>query len=394
MSIRPRLVLALTLLASAFPALADSRATADSTDRSTRATAAQAKQQTMRHSRDGAKSTQAVAATRPGQPLVNVVRAYPPSCLADPLPDTPSGPLYRNQNVALAATDGAGGYYTENVTVTIWRVACSSATLFNSATLMRIDRRPEYNGDADVYPLFPGIEVAQGTVGFGNPAGLSFARIANEPNTIVSDTVVDSPIVYSTTYVLENYPFDNAGYFDFNLPFSVRLDNFFNTNRYSFINNVPSYNPTAATYPDAYANLPLSGYIGSNWYDPAHSGEGMIVRINENEARPDVLSLEIAWYTYDANGTPFWLYGGADFPRGAREVTSPMIYQYDGYFAGNGPTGPAARGNWGQVIVSFPSCRDMRFTYTALAGLPDFVPRGTGTRNLKSISNQNGLFCE
>ncbi len=393
MSIRPRLVLALTLLASALPAFAATRASVDDEGRAARATSAQAKQQALRQSRDGAKSTQAVAAARPGQPLVNVVRAYPPSCLADPLPDTPSGPLYRNQNVALAATDGAGNYYTETATVTIWRVACSSATLFNSATLMRIDRRPEFNGDADIYPLFPGVEIAQGTVNFGNPAGLSFVRVASEPNTIISDTMVDTPVVYSTTYVLENYPFDNAGYFDFNLPFSVRLDNFFNTNPFSYVDNVPTYNPSTATYPDAYLDLPISGYLGSNWYDPAHSGEGVIIRVNEDETRPSVLSVEIAWYTYDADGVPFWLYGGADVARGARTVTAPLIHLFNGSFGGSQPGG-ADRAAWGNVTITFPSCRDMRFAFASGAGLPSYVPTGNRTLNLKATGNQNGLFCE
>lgn len=394
MQVSFRFVLALTLSMVLHGAFAQERGVAASDPgRAERVAAGQSAQQRLRHAGLAAKSTASVTAAQPGQPRVNPVRAYPPSCLADPLPDAPSGPLYQNANVLLAATDGGGNFFEELVTVTIWRVACSSATTFNSATLMRVTRRPQFEGDADVYALMPGIEIAQGGIGFGNASGRSLIRVAAEPNTIISDIMADTPIIFSTTYVLENYPYEGAGFFDFNLPFSVRLDNFFPTNRYSFINNVPLYNPVAGTYPDAFANLPFNGYLGANWYDRNHSGEGMFVRINENPSTPNILSLEIAWYTFDSTGTPYWLYGGADFNRGARSVTAPVGFWSGGSFAGTG-TGTSVVELWGSITMTFQSCDNMRFTFASVSSLPVGVPTGSGTRDFTRLGNQNGLPCE
>jgi len=394
MQVTLRCALALILSTVSFAAFAQDRAPAPADpQRAERVAAGQSAQQRLRHADLAAKSTASVAAAQPGQPRVNPVRTYPPSCLADPLPDTPSGTLYRNENVLLAATDGGGNFFNETATVTIWRVACSSATTFNSATLMRVTRRPQFEGDDDVYALMPGIEVAQGTIGFGNSSGQSLIRVAAEPNTIISDVMADTPIIFSTTYVLENYPYVGAGFFDFNLPFSVRFDNFFPTNRYTFINNIPLYVPGAGTYPDAFSDLPLNGYLGANWYDRNNSGEGMFVRINENESTPAILSLEIAWYTFDNTGTPYWLYGGADFNRGARSVTAPVGYWSGGSFAGTG-TGTSVAALWGSITMTFQSCNNMRFTFASVGGLPAGVPNGSGTRNFTRLGNQNGLPCE
>lgn len=332
------------------------------------------------------------AGIKSGIPIANSLRTYPPSCLADPLPTAATGPIFRNSNVELAAVDGQGNFQREIVTITIWRVACSSAQTFNSATLMRIQRDAQFEGDTDVYPLFPAINVAQGSTGFDTP-NLSLIRAASEPNTIIADTPVDSPIVFSTTYVLENYPYVGAGVFDFNLPFSIRFDNQFASNRFFTISNVPLYSPTAGTYPEAFLNLPISGYLSTNWYDPANDGEGLVIQIYESESDPNNLEFAFSWSTYDNDGIPYWFFGQATVARGARLITSPMAYRTGGGFAGTGGVVSPPQ-IWGTTTFAFPDCNSLSLSFAANPGLPAGVPTGSGTRQWIRVANVNGLFCE
>ncbi len=393
MSYAPKLLIALTVaLASAVASAAERVPVPADASRAMRVAESQALQ-VLRTQRG---MPAAPAATGPGikaAPIANPVRTYPPSCLADPLPSTPSGPLYRNSNVDLAATDGAGNYFRETVTITIWRVACSSAETWNSATLMRIDRDPDFEGDTEIYPLFPGINVAQGSVQFTTPE-LSLIRTATEPNTVIADTVVDSPVVFSTTYVLENYPYEGANTFDFNLPFSIRFDNQFNSGtRFYTISNVPLYNPTAATYPQAFLNIPVTGLLSTNWYDPAKPGEGLVIQIYELPNDPNNLIFAFAWSTFDSTGTPFWFFGQATVARGARSITSPMAYLTGGGFAGTGGT-VSPPNIWGTTTFSWPDCNNLNLGFTANPGLPAGVPTGNGNRQWKRVANVNGLICE
>ena len=349
----------------------------------------------------GASTTAATATSVPGQPQVNPVRAYPPSCLADPLPDTPSGPRY-TRNVPLAALNpSTGSYVLEDVTITLWRVACSSADsrpeFKNSATLMRIQRQARYEGDTTAYPLFPSIQVSQGNINLGDPNGRSLIRVTTEPNTFIADTAVDVPIIYSTTFVLENYPFQASGYFDFNAAFNIEFDNLMNVSQRRTRIDVPDYVPSQGNYPDAFRGLPISGYMSTNWSNPGQSGEGIIVNVDErvdgDGFSTNKLSFTFAWFTYDAQGIPFWLFGGSDFDRGARSVTANTVYLDNGTFAGVGQPA-AANYPWGTVTFDFPNCAAMTVKFAGNSNLPTTLPRGSGTRVFRRIANTNGMTCE
>ncbi|ANB16182.1 hypothetical protein [Dokdonella koreensis] len=334
-----------------------------------------------------------------GLPQANVLRTYPPSCLADPLPDEPSGLLFEKQ-VTLYQIRMGQSASTENVVIRIWRVACSSDTTFNSATLMRIQRATANEGRRDMYPLFPAIRVAQNNsvnnVSFDNPKSL--IRVVTEPNTVIADSLIDSPVINSTTYVLENYPYTGAGYFDFNLPFSIRFDNLINSGgitRY-FTTDVSLYNPTQQLYPDAFRSLPITGYQTAAYFDPAHGGEGMYVDIFEVPAsgsQPRRMVLQWAWFTFDHLGLPFWINGNVDFQPGARSVTSPAIWVEGGRFAGGAGFNAQSK-PWGSVTFEFPSCGTFVFDYASNNNLPEGVPSGSGEREWIRLADVNGLTCE
>jgi hypothetical protein len=342
-----------------------------------------------RASRAGAKSANTVTSATPGLPRANPLRTYPPSCLADPLPDQTSGPTY-NQSVSLAAfnTNTQQVDSTETVTIKVWRVACSSSDFYNSATLMRIDRS---STSQTIYPLFPAIRVSQGSIGYEDyPANL--VRMAVEPNTVISDTSVETPIKFDTTFVLENYDSTATGVFDFNLPFGLQFDNLFATNNLAFI-DVPLYSPDAQTYPDAFQEIPISGYVSTNWYDPSADGEGIVLQVYERSNDPDNLVIAFSWSTYDSNGIPYWLGGQVDIPRGTKTANVPMFYRTGGGFAGNnGAADPPI--SWGTSTISFPTCNTMALIYEANPGLPAGVPSGNGVRTWTRIANVNGLICE
>ncbi|MGA8278365.1 MAG: hypothetical protein WB784_09230 [Rhodanobacteraceae bacterium] len=348
------------------------------------------------------------SATGNGQPknlAANVVRAYPPSCLSDPLATTVTGPSW-SRSVDLFEADANGTNSLETVTITIWRVACSSSEFFTSATLMRIDRQSAFEGDNVVFPTFPGVRVAQvnnvNDIGFDDPDGRDFVRVAPEPNTVISDITTDSPVIFSTTYVLENFPYQGSGYFDFNLPFSIRFDNFYVDSNGQpsgqFFINVPGYDPTPSTYPAAFESLPINGYLSSNWYDPAHSGEGVITQIAEfpPTANGTVFTqIVFDWFTYDVDGLPFWISGNALIDAShPRSVTVPAIYLNDGGFAGDFGAN-ATQNSWGTVTFEFPDCNSLTFSYASNGTpQPSYVPTGSGTLNLQRLVSVNGLTCE
>ncbi len=337
----------------------------------------------------GPKSADSVASATPALPRINPLAAYPPSCMADPLPDVVSGPSY-SRNVALAAYNGNTGQVdsTEIVTITVWRVACSSSEFFNSATLMRITRN---SNSQTVYPLFPSIRVSQGSIGFGDsdyPANI--ARVTIEPNTILADTLVDTPILNNMTFVLENYDSTQTSVFDFNLPFSLRFDNLFASNNLFYI-DVPLYDPNSGTYPAAFQNIPISGHLSSSWYTP-NSGEGIVMQVYERLNEPNTLVVAFTWSAYAANGYPVFLVGQVDIQRGSKTATSPLYYTTGGGLGGSGPIDPPHL--WGTTTVSFPDCNHMTLSYASNPGIPSFIPQGSGSRNWLRLGRLNGLNCE
>ncbi len=338
------------------------------------------------------KSGNSVTSATPALPRINTLAAYPPSCLADPLPDQASGPTY-SRNVSLAAYNGNTGQVdsTEIVTITIWRVACSSTEYFNSATLMRVKRN---SNSQTTYPLFPAVRISQDSIGFNDsdyPANI--ARIAIEPNTILSDTLVDTPIINDMTFVLENYDSTQTSVFDFNLPFSVRFDNLFASNNRFYI-EVPLYNPNSSTYPAAFQNIPISGYLSTSWYTP-NSGEGIVMQVYERLNEPDTLVVAFTWSAYAPNGNPVFLVGQVDIERGAKTATAPLFYTTGGSLGGYGPVDPPHP--WGTTTVTFPDCNSMTLSYASnpgIPGIPSFIPQGSGTRDWIRLGRLNGMDCE
>lgn len=327
-------------------------------------------------------------------PSANAYRAYAPSCMHYPLPAPPGSndptPIY-SKRILLAARDVNYNdrFYEEIVTVRVWRVPCSSSGQFYDAvTLLAIDRDAANEGNAVRYPLFPGLRLTQGN------NSLKLVRIADETNTVVSHIYADEALINSATYVLENFASNSSStaFFDFNNAFTVTLLNFFQGDPGQTI-NVPTYNPTPASYPAAFQNVPVTGYLTGNWFDPAHSGEGMLIQVFDLSGTTDKL-LTFAWFTYGVDRLPFWLFGSARIPAGTRgPVVAETIYNSNGGFAGD--FGNASATRWGTVTFEFPTCYEMKFSYNGSAAAVG-GPSGSGTRDTwrRREVELNGLTCE
>lgn len=327
--------------------------------------------------------------TYPGTPKANDFRAYPPSCAADPLPDKASGPTYAKR-VKLYTTDGGQEYSPEEVTVTVWRIACSSSGntppynpsgAYNAMTLMRIDRDAQYEGDTDVYPTFPIVRGAQGSIGFGSGSA-SLVRVPTEPNTVIADTPFDSPIYFSTTYVLENYPYQDAGYFTFSDGFTLRLDPVLGSGAIADF-GIPAYDPKPNTYPDAFAPLPLDGYAAAQW---VATGEGLIVQVSEQYDSSGKMTRQLIFdlLTEDLNGNPLWLVGNAAFATGTTSLNLDTIY------LGPGLT----QKPWGKANIQMPSCGELDVTFTPNSNLPSPIPSFGGLTTYNRLFDANGMVCE
>ncbi len=299
-------------------------------------------------------------------PVQSPWQAYPPSCLAYPLPP-PSGPTW---SVPVILETNGPTHHDESVDFVFWRTPCKGK---KSALLGKISRDPA-SANRFPAPVFAGLQVSQGNVQ-NHPA-----RIATEPNTVLSNVPSDLGVSDSLVFVFEN---DASASLDYSQAINLAIA----SNESAGSVSIPAYDETQ--YPTADLSLQLSGYLTGNWFDPAHGGEGAQVEIGAGSGSSRYIVF--AWYTYDPSGKPFWLFGQGAFNAGDRSANVTVAYATGGGFAG-GPS--AANASWGTLTVEFPGCNSMHFTYQANSGLPAGIPQGSGSRMWTRLTSISGLACE
>ena len=362
------------------------------TGRETAAAALKAKVASLRHASQQPRAKAQGSNTYPGTPLANEYRAYPPSCAGWPLPDKFSGPTWTARVPLFARSSTTNATGTETVTVTIWRVACSSSGAltpynadngFNAMTLLRIDRDAQYEGDGAIYPTFPSLQIKQGGISYGSVASL--VRAASEPNTYQSDGPFDAPIVYSTTYVLENYYNADALHYYGNA-FKLKLDPYLDAQGTGAVEfSVPDYSPTQSSYPDAYASLPLDGYSAAQWYNTEYN-EGLLVQITEQHQSNGSVVRQLVFdlLTEDTQGNPLWLVGNAAFAVGQTRIT------VDTNYLGNG----LSLHTFGTADFEVTDCNHVDVTFHPVGNLPAPIPAISGTTTYDRLFTPNGMSCE
>jgi hypothetical protein len=338
-------------------------------------------------------------------PVTPIARGYPPSCLSAPLTDLPSGPTYLQPTMlASLVRDTLEFSGFEAVDFIFWRVACEGG---KSALLLRISR--VLNADPSRVVEFP----AQYGLGARQGALEGSIRLAQEPNARDSTLLPGAVIETAVTLVVDNVPqtSDYPGIlvptalppgvrgstFDFNAAIEVTIPNpaanGIDPLPPPLVVSIPAYD--ASVYPDAGLAMPITGYNAGNYFDAAHAGEGIVVDIGDQPIVADMPPrryASVAWFTYDTNGKPFWLFGVATLSSGDRAVDVPLSYFNGGGFAGQFGAS-SAQLPWGSITLSFPDCMSMHFTYAARAGLTPPVPGGSGERMWTRLTGANGLAC-
>jgi len=298
------------------------------------------------------------------------LRTYPPSCLDVPLPaPNQTEPLIGGPFTAR----NLAGTQTDNWGVEVFRRPCVGVA-GRSVVLVRFrDLSPA----SDIIPIFPLVQLTQNGI-------TSFARVTRDPRDRLGD-VYGSQIVLGTgtTLVVQGaltYTFDQ------NQPFSILVT--YGTGGTS--GNVGAYN--TGDYPESSLGLLLDGYVSGSYYEPARGGEGLFFEVGERANGN--LFVFFSWFTYDAQGFPYWLVGNADIGSNLRSVTIPALALQNGGFAGNFNPANLQVFTWGNITFSFPNCDTVQFQYQSAPTAPAAAPIGTGVRTWQRLSTLNGLPCK
>ena len=316
-----------------------------------------------------------MAVARTNGPTKNPFAAYPPSCLADPLPSTPDsdGPFW-SFPVKLAVHQSGSTTASEDVTFYFWRSFCTNG---KPALLGRLQRSTANEGRTDVEPLFPVLTMHDHGVD-GSP------RIAAEPNTVRSSIEPGQPVAQSMTFVFENFPDPSAIVFDYVQDLTISI-----AGQTPVTAAIPAY--SLAQFPDSSNPMAISGYNTGAYYDPAHSGEGMMIEIGESS--PTLRYVFVGWFTYGPDGTPYWISGQGNFIARATSVSVPMTYTSGGGFAGNFGRKVNVQ-NWGTLRIDGLTCNLLGFEFNPVPGLPADVPHTSGSRKWSRLTQINGLNCD
>lgn len=321
----------------------------------------------------------------PGTPSVNPLRAYPPSCAAYPLPNKSTGQSWTGR-IGLWSSANT----TETVTVTAWRIPCSSsgsqppysvAGTHNAMTLLRIDRDAANEGLTTRVPYMPYVQAAQGSITDLATDPKTLLRAVLEPNTRASEFPVGMAIVNSTTFVLESRTASDSGYFKFNDAIKLRVNPFVG-GVVPLDFDLPAYQPTPDTYPTAFAPRPIDGYAAAQW---VNGEDGLLVQVSEQHSDGKMTrQLVFDLLTKDLNGNPWWLVGNAAFEVGTTSLDVNAIYLGEGL----------SQQPWGKVNIEMPSCGKLDVTFTPNADLPGPVPTLSGVASFSRLFDANGMVCE
>jgi hypothetical protein len=125
-----------------------------------------------------------------------------------------------------------------------------------------------------------------------------------------------------------------------------------------------------------------AGFSGT-WFDPARSGEGLVVFQYAADAG------FVSWFTYDAVDPTrqVWLYGAGRFADGVLTV-EPMLRTTGTRFGAAFDPQAVRTLPWGRVVFRLDGCREARLEYASTD--PAY---GSGTRALRKLTGVAGSGC-
>ena len=318
-------------------------------------------------------------------------RDHPLACTSDIVKDLPTGPSppllapFWSGSVMLYGADSQGwasGFATmpfhRQANVVTWRRGCGSGT---AALMMRVQDVNDFAAPRNL--MFPKLIAFQD--------GQRSLLVAESPNGSTSVTTLSSYAI-PDTYVLRV----QSGNADLKRAFKLQVSDGVGPDAASAAGGFLELNiPTLDTdIPRVEGPGEIAGRYSGNFYDPAHPGEGVIVEVGAQAGRPEENYLQFAWFTFDNDGRPFWLGGGASFSAytGATHLHAPAAYRTGGRFAGAKAADQLV--DWGTVDFEFTDCNTLQLDYAAKAGLPSGVPVGSGHMTLKRLTTIKGYSCD
>ncbi len=117
-----------------------------------------------------------------------------------------------------------------------------------------------------------------------------------------------------------------------------------------------------------------------SYFDPSHSGEGIIVQVLTNGL------VVVMWFTYDKNGKQMWMQGTGTMVDGTLTVNNLSTTAGTMWGAGFDPE-TTMTVPWGSMTMVFSGCGSVKVDYVSTAGF------GSGTLNMVRLTNLMGLGC-
>lgn len=126
--------------------------------------------------------------------------------------------------------------------------------------------------------------------------------------------------------------------------------------------------------------LSLRGDFSGTWYDPAQSGHGLNVEVLDRGRAV------VAWYTFDANGAPMWLFGlgSLEGPR----LRAAMSRVEGGRFPPLFDPAATATRAWGELQIDFSDCGKGVLSWT-----PTATGFSAGSMPLNRLTGVQGERC-
>lgn len=121
--------------------------------------------------------------------------------------------------------------------------------------------------------------------------------------------------------------------------------------------------------------LAFDGTLTGSWYDPARSGEGLVLEFGNIQGAPGIF---ISWYAH-VDGEQLWLTSNFDnYTPGDDQLTSDLIVTEGASFGEDFDAGDVTRSTWGSVQLTRTECGKLALNYQRnqppLSGSQELVP--------------------
>jgi hypothetical protein len=136
---------------------------------------------------------------------------------------------------------------------------------------------------------------------------------------------------------------------------------------------------TAQTAPAA-DPIGIRGDFSGSWFNPAQSGHGLFIEVLDRGRAV------VAWFTFDPDGNPAWLYGVLEV-QGAR-LAGDLYEVSGGHFPPAFDPALIAQQRWGSIALDVAGCAAAELSWQAVD--PAY---GSGSMPMARLTTLQGLRC-